>query len=122
MHFSNNNCYEVDKQCLDYKSGATKEICEQFESTSSDKICVLSKEKDECLEVVKGESSDGNNNNEGNKQNDQKVQNKQEERYEQNEEQKDDEEEGSGNLKNKSLGNDWLKLYNCLYIILILLY
>ena len=123
--FSNNNCYEVDKQCLDFKSGATKEICEKFESTSTNKMCVLSQEKDECLEVEKKQSDINNNNNEENNQNDPKDENKQEEKNGQNgqnEVKEDDEEEESEDLKNKSSGNDWLKLYIGLYIILILLY
>jgi hypothetical protein len=123
--FSNNNCYEVDKQCLDFKSGATKEICEKFESTSTNKMCVLSQEKDECLEVEKKQSDINNNNNEENNQNDPKDENKQEEKNGQNgqnEVKEDDEEEESEDLKNKNSGNDWLKLYIGLYIILILLY
>jgi len=124
--FSNNNCYEVDKQCLDYKSGATKEICEKVGSTSANKMCVLSQVKDECLEVAKGQSLDGNNN-EGNKQNEPKEENKQEEKKDQNgqnevKEEDDEEEEESEDLKNKSSGKDWLKPYIGIYIILILLY
>lgn len=107
---------------MDYKSGATKEICEKIESTSVNKMCVLSQEKDECIEIVQGQSLDGNNNNEGNKQNDLKDENKQEGKNGQNEINKDDEEEKRGNLKNKRSGNDWLKFYIGLYIILILLY
>jgi len=124
--FSNNNCYEVDKQCLDYKSGATKEICEKVGSTSANKMYVLSQVKDECLEVAKGQSLDGNNN-EGNKQNEPKEENKQEEKKDQNgqnevKEEDDEEEEESEDLKNKSSGKDWLKPYIGIYIILILLY
>lgn len=89
-------------------------------------MCVLSQVKDECLEVAKGQSLDGNNN-EGNKQNEPKDENKQEEKKDQNgqnevKEEDDEEEEESEDLKNKSSGKDWLKPYIGIYIILILLY
>lgn len=57
--FSNNVCSTVPKTCIDLNnfSGATDEICEAAQTSSSDKICKLNYNKNGCKEVNKPKSS-----------------------------------------------------------------
>lgn len=48
--YSNYSCNEEDKYCLEFKSDATKEICEKALTSSNKKKCVLGDDKKSCIE------------------------------------------------------------------------
>ena len=52
INYSDFKCIEVDKQCLDYYTNATNEICENAKASAKNKICKLSNETDKCIEIL----------------------------------------------------------------------